>query len=165
MGAAAVAPLLLHVGVYYFNGMVFFFLITNKGDIYIILNKNNTCTLLCIQCSGGSRISPRKGRQLPGGGGANLRFCKFSLKLHENEEFLAARVGRTSPAAHPPPSIRHCSVQCPGMLAPPGKILDPPLHGWYGQCGSVSWPCYKRNCKLSCSQSHGFDIQLTFTSL
>ena len=30
--------------------------------------------------SGGSRISPRRERQLPGGGGANIRFCQIFLK-------------------------------------------------------------------------------------
>ena len=40
--------------------------------------------------SGGSRISPRRGRQLPGGGGApTYDFAKFSQKLHEIERIWA----------------------------------------------------------------------------
>ena len=41
---------------------VFFFKPRKLGDIYGI--------------SGGSRISPKRGLQLPGGGGANIRFCQ-----------------------------------------------------------------------------------------
>ena len=43
--------------------------------------------------SGGSRISPRRGRQLPGGGAPTYDFVNFCRKLHENEEILAARGG------------------------------------------------------------------------
>ena len=38
------------------------------------------CEELFSLTSGGSRISPRRGRQLPGGGGANLWFCQFLPK-------------------------------------------------------------------------------------
>ena len=50
----------------------------------------------CI-ISGGSRISPRRGRQLPGGA-PTYDFVNFCRKLHENEDILAARGGRASPA-------------------------------------------------------------------
>ena len=42
---------------------------------------------LC-EVSGGSRISPRRGRQLPGG--ATYDFAKFSQKLHEIERIWVA---------------------------------------------------------------------------
>ena len=45
--------------------------------------------------SGGSRISPRRGRQLPGGA-PTYDFAKISQKLHEIERILTPRGG-----AHP----------------------------------------------------------------
>ena len=52
-------------------------------------NATHVCNwvLLLMLISGGSRISPRRGRQLPSGGrGApTYVFAKFSQKLHEIE--------------------------------------------------------------------------------
>ena len=45
--------------------------------------------------SGGSRISPRRGRQLPGGA-PTYDFAKFSQKLHEIERIWTPRGGRAS---------------------------------------------------------------------
>ena len=44
-------------------------------------------------CSGGSRISPRRGRQLSGGGRQHTIFAKFSQKLHEIERIWTPRGG------------------------------------------------------------------------
>ena len=55
--------------------------------------------------SGGSRISPRRGRQLPRGG-ANIRNCQISEKLHEIERIWTpggARVPRAPPLDPPMP--------------------------------------------------------------
>ena len=41
----------------------------NDEIVTVFVHKYNVIT------SGGSRISPRRGRQLPGGG-ANIRFCQ-----------------------------------------------------------------------------------------
>ena len=46
--------------------------------------------------SGGSRISPRRRRQLPGGGPPTYNFAKFSQKLHEIERIWTPRGGRAS---------------------------------------------------------------------
>ena len=49
-----------------------------------------TCHKYLIMCkfSGGSRISPRWGRQLSGGGGTNIRFCqKFPKNCMKLKEF------------------------------------------------------------------------------
>ena len=63
---------------------------------------------VCVShSSGGSRISPRRGRRLPGGV-PTYNFAKFSQKLHEIERIWV-------PGGHAP-------------LAPP---LDPPLHSVY----------------------------------
>ena len=52
--------------------------------------------------SGGSRITPRRGRQLPGRGGApTYDFAKISQKLHEIERIWAPRGGGTSAASFP----------------------------------------------------------------
>ena len=51
-------------------------------------SRNNTKNFTPVFTSGGSRISPRRGRQLPGGGGApTYDFAKFSQKMHEIEKF------------------------------------------------------------------------------
>ena len=57
-------------------------------------------------CSGGSRISPRRGRQLPGGA-PTYEFVNFRRKLHENEEILATGGGGGRPLRHPldPPLV------------------------------------------------------------
>ena len=46
-------------------------------------------SLVITIISGGSKISPRRGRQLPGG--ANIRFCQIFPKLHEIERIWAPR--------------------------------------------------------------------------
>ena len=46
--------------------------------------------------SGGSRISPRRGRQLPRGGAPTYDFAKISQKLHEIERIWTPRGGRAS---------------------------------------------------------------------
>ena len=43
---------------------------------------------ICVENSGGSRISPRRGRQLPGGA-PTYDFDKFSQKMHEIERIWA----------------------------------------------------------------------------
>ena len=48
--------------------------------------------------SGGSRISPRRGRQLPGGA-PTYEFAKFHQKLHEIDEF--GPPGRGARPLHP----------------------------------------------------------------
>ena len=45
-----------------------------------------------IGSSGGSRISPRRGHQLPGGGAPTYDFAIFSQKLHEIERIWAPRL-------------------------------------------------------------------------
>ena len=55
---------------------------------------------LRIICSSGSRISPKRGRQLPGGGGEpTYDFVNFFRKLHENEKKFGRR-------ASPAPTLR-----------------------------------------------------------
>ena len=49
-----------------------------------------------IKFSGGSRISPRRGRQLSRGGAPTYDFVKFSQKLHEIE-----RIWTPGGGAHP----------------------------------------------------------------
>ena len=66
---------------------------------------------LSKHASGGSRISPRRGRQLSGG-----RQDKILLKFPENSEKENSAGGGASPA-------------------PP---LDPPLHTHEGKCSSVT---------------------------
>ena len=44
-----------------------------------------------IKTSGGFRISPRRGRQLPGGGVPTYNFAKISQKLHEIERMYVPR--------------------------------------------------------------------------
>ena len=46
--------------------------------------------------SGGSRISPRRGRQLPRGGAPTYNFVKISQKLHEIERIWTPSEGRAS---------------------------------------------------------------------
>ena len=41
---------------------------------------------------------PEEGAPTPGGGAPTYDFVNFCRKLHENEEILAARGGRASPA-------------------------------------------------------------------
>ena len=74
----------------------------------------NTTTKLCIlstgrhsrvpYLSGGSRISQRRGRQLPMWGHQPIIWSKFSRKLHENERIWTQRRGRASlvPPLDPP---------------------------------------------------------------
>ena len=50
--------------------------------------------LYISHASGGSRISPRRGRQLSGGEGATYDFAKFSQKLHEIERIWTPRGAR-----------------------------------------------------------------------
>ena len=63
--------------------------------------------LICcqqLQVSGGSRISPRRGRQLPGGGGANIRFCQIFLKnCMKLKEFGPPWAGTRDTCPPPPP--------------------------------------------------------------
>ena len=60
----------------------------------------NVVNEMTVINSGGSRISPRRGRQLPGGGtGApTYDFAKISQKLHEIERIWTSRGGGASPA-------------------------------------------------------------------
>ena len=51
-------------------------MVEKEGLITSIINYNG---------SGGSRISPRRGGQLPGGGAPTYDFAKISQKLHEIE--------------------------------------------------------------------------------
>ena len=84
-------------------------------DIFVaILSDNNK------EISGGSRISPRRGRQLPRGA-PTYDFAKFSQKLHEIERIWAPRGGRAS-------------------LAPP---LDPPLEIMAWKPGNYYVPSWK----------------------
>ena len=61
---------------------------------------------LIVWISGGSRISPRRGHQLPGGGAPTYDFAKFSQKLHEIERISAPQGGRASLA----PPLRSATV-------------------------------------------------------
>ena len=70
---------------------------------------------ITIYFSGGSKISPRRGRQLPGGA-PTYDFVNICRKLHENEENLAAR-GRASPAPPlDPPLYLEKSLGSPSYL-------------------------------------------------
>ena len=56
---------------------------------------------LNTQASGGSRISPRRGRQLPGGA-PTYDFAKFSQKLHEIKRIWAPGGGVPRAPLDPP---------------------------------------------------------------
>ena len=62
-----------------------------KVDSKILFGKLSARARITI--SGGSRISPRRGRQLPRGGAPTYDFAKFSPKLHEIERIWAPRGG------------------------------------------------------------------------
>ena len=62
--------------------------------------------------SGGSRISPRRGRQLPGGGGANLWFCQISPKTAWKWRNFSFRGG-----ASPAPPLRS-ATDIPALSLP-----------------------------------------------
>ena len=51
-----------------------------------------------MNISGGSRISQRRGCQLPRGGAPTYDFAKISQKLHEIERIWTPGGGRASPA-------------------------------------------------------------------
>ena len=90
---------------------------SRKGG-HIISRK---CLFECInslQCytptsSGGSRISSRRGRQLPGGGVPTYNFAKFSQKLHEIERIWTPEGAH--PSRPPPRSATDQDVQ-PSLL-------------------------------------------------
>ena len=65
--------------------------------------------------SGGSRISPRRGRQLPRGA-PTYDFATFSQKLHEIERIWTSRGGRASltPPLDPPLRMTHHQIQLYG---------------------------------------------------
>ena len=60
--------------------------------------------------SGGSRIFPRRGRQLPRGA-PTYDFAKFSQKLHEIERIWAPRGGGEARVPRTP--LRSATVSCP----------------------------------------------------
>ena len=82
--------------------------------------------------SGGSRISPRRGRQLSGGA-PTYDVVNFCRKLHENEEILAAR----------------------GGARPLRPRLDPPLiNMWeYKVDGNANFVCFLRT-RVTVTQCH-----------
>ena len=70
--------------------VVIYMMVTNKFSIEI-----NTVVFNCQPCviSGGSRIFPRRGRQLPRGV-PTYDFAKISQKLHEIERIWTPKGGR-----------------------------------------------------------------------
>ena len=92
-----------------FGIFVFLFKISTK--LKILLRLNNVTKeakgkeVIAIYVSGGSRISPRRGRQLSGGA-PGYYFIKISRKLHEIKDNSAPREGRASPA----PPLRSATV-------------------------------------------------------
>ena len=69
--------------------------------------------------SGGSRISPRSGRQLSGGGAPTYHFSKFSQKLHEIETIW-------TPGDAPPldPPLGRVHIFPPSIFKPTSSICD-----------------------------------------
>ena len=71
----------------------------DENTVWVIMDEgcarlNSHYRLWCEpHCSGGSRISSRRGRQLPGGGRQHTDFAKFPQKLHEIEKNLDPRGG------------------------------------------------------------------------
>ena len=66
-----------------------------------------------VMSSGGSRISPRRGRQLPGGG-ANIRFCQIFPKTAWNWMNLdpGGRASLAPPLDPPRDNVRCCLKHC-----------------------------------------------------
>ena len=90
---------------------------TDKMDLQTICICVGVCAVWTPP-SGGSRISPRRGCQLPGGGGRapTYNIAKFSRKLHEIERIWVPGGGGGAhpsfPLDLPMPSIKPIFSQC-----------------------------------------------------
>ena len=94
--------------------LVIQFIPTNSSGkvFYTTTSKEMYCTECFCYYSGGSRISPRRGCQLPGGA-PTYEFAKFSQKLHEIERIWTPGGGARVPRAPPldPPMVNYTTLR------------------------------------------------------
>ena len=113
-----------------------------------------------ILTSGGSRISPRRGRQLLRGGAPTYYLVNFSRKLHENKEILGPRGGRASPApplrsatvdispykgqwpAYLQSFLKHLSPQITCTISPSTFTLNTTFSQFFFRQKNIILPCY-----------------------